>query len=203
MTVEYEKIKEKFLSGNPEGCEAFFEKNNFLIEAGYCCIISDNLNKARELFLRASEYDRRAAWGLLLLQMIEGKITIYPTYFEIRNFLEIDLNLLILYCKADYIEKIICYADFMTLYNPECYKFIGRAFWANNFIPAAMFFLRKAKDKMYNDPELHYLLAYIYYYNDNDIENCYKALKACLGILPEYAPAKALLQITSINNSPN
>ena len=76
--------------------------------------------------------------------------------------------------------------------NPECYKFIGRAFWANNLMSAAMFFLRRAKDKFYQDPELHYLLAYIFYNNDRNIDLAKKALGACLGILPEYAPAKKL-----------
>lgn len=60
-------------------------------------------------------------------------------------------------------------------------------------MPAAMFFLRRAKDKFYNDPELHYLLAYIYYYNDEDYGKCEKALDTCLRILPEYSPAKKLL----------
>lgn len=122
----------------------------------------------------------------------KGDILTFPTYFQIRNFLELDLSILILYCKGEYVEKIIRYADFMAYYNPECYKFIGRAFWANNLMSAAMFFLRRAKDKFYQDPELHYLLAYIFYNNDRNIDLAKKALGACLGILPEYAPAKKL-----------
>jgi tetratricopeptide (TPR) repeat protein len=80
----------------------------------------------------------------------------------------------------------------MAYYNPECYKFIGRAFWAHNFLPVAMFFLKRAKDRFYSDPELHYLLAYIYYHKDKNIEECKKSLNTCLEILPEYAPAKNL-----------
>ena len=57
-----------------------------------------------------------------------------------------------------------------------------------------MLFLRKAKDKFYQDPELHYLLGYIFYNNDRDIEKCKKSLNACLELLPEYAPAKNLLR---------
>lgn len=192
MTMNYEEVKKDFLSGKIKGCKTYFENNNYYVEAGYCCIVLDELDKAKELFQKVQEVDTRAKWGLILLQMIKGDILTFPTYFQIRNFLELDLSILILYCKGEYVEKIIRYADFMAYYNPECYKFIGRAFWANNLMSAAMFFLRRAKDKFYQDPELHYLLAYIFYNNDRNINLAKKALGACLGILPEYAPAKKL-----------
>ncbi len=197
MTVEYEQVKKDFLSGRIKGCRAFFEQNKYYTEAGYCYIILDKLEKAQQMFEYAVKYDIRAHWGLFLLQLLSGKISRQPTYFEVRNFLEIDLNILILYCKGDYVERIIRYADFMAFYNPECYKFIGRAFWANDLIPAAMFFLRRAKDKLYNDPELHYLLAYIYYSKKNDMAKSIKALETCLNILPKYAPASKLLKLIS------
>lgn len=192
MTMNYEEVKKDFLSGKIKGCKTYFENNNYYVEAGYCCIVLDELDKAKELFQKVQEVDTRAKWGLILLQMIKGDILTFPTYFQIRNFLELDLSILILYCKGEYVEKIIRYADFMAYYNPECYKFIGRVFWANNLMSAAMFFLRRAKDKFYQDPELHYLLAYIFYNNDRNIDLAKKALGACLGILPEYAPAKKL-----------
>ncbi len=192
MTMNYEDVKKDFLSGKIKGCKTYFENNNYYVEAGYCCIVLDELDKAKELFQKVQEVDTRAKWGLILLQMIKGDILTFPTYFQIRNFLELDLSILILYCKGEYVEKIIRYADFMAYYNPECYKFIGRAFWANNLMSAAMFFLRRAKDKFYQDPELHYLLAYIFYNNDRNIDLAKKALGACLGILPEYAPAQKL-----------
>lgn len=192
MTMNYEEVKKDFLSGKIKGCKTYFENNNYYVEAGYCCIVLDELDKAKELFQKVQEVDTRAKWGLILLQMIKGDILTFPTYFQIRNFLELDLSILILYCKGEYVEKIIRYADFMAYYNPECYKFIGRAFWANNLMSAAMFFLRRAKDKFYQDPELHYLLAYIFYNNDRNIDLAKKALGACFGILPEYAPAKKL-----------
>ena len=195
MELKYEKVKEDFLSGRLKGCRVFFEENKFYVEAGYCYIVLDKLEKAQEMFNLAKDYDVRAKWGLLLIQMIKDDIRSFPTYFQVRNFLELDLNILILYCKGNYVEKIIRYADFMAYYNPECYKFIGRAFWANNLIPAALFFLRKAKDKFYQDPELHYLLAYIFNNNEKNIEQCKKSLNTCLEILPEYAPAKSLLKI--------
>lgn len=194
-TNEYEQVKNDFLSGRIKGCKAYFESHNYYTESGYCCVVLDELNKAEEFFNKAKNEDNRACWGLFLLQMITGEIKSSPTYFQIRNFLELDLNIFLLYCKGNYIENIIKYADYMAYYNPECYKFIGRVFWANRFIPAAKFFLRRAKDKFYQDPELHYLLAYIAYYEDKNVEQCQKSLNTCLELLPEYAPAKNLQKI--------
>ena len=113
MTIEYEKVKQDFFSGRIKGCRSYFENNHQYVEAAYCCIILDNLDRAEELLAKVKDIDIRANWGLVLIQMLKGDIKYFPTYFEIRNFLEIDLNILILYCKSDYVEKVIKYADFM------------------------------------------------------------------------------------------
>lgn len=191
MSTKYQQVKQDFLSGRLKGCRAYFEENNYNIEAGYCYMVLDNFAKAKEQFEKAKISDLRGHWGLLLLQMQDEKISMSPTYFEIRNFLETDLDIFITYCKGDIVQQIIKYADFMAFYNLECYKFIGRAFWAHNLMPASMCFLNKAKDNLFNDPELHYLLAYIYYTN-HDLKNCKKEIDTCLEILPKYAPAVML-----------
>ena len=199
MGITYNQVKENFLSGRFKDCKSYFQKHGHYVESGYCNIILDKLGDAKKDFEKVLNYDRRAHWGLLLLQMINGdEISLRPTYFEVRNFLEIDLNILVTYCKGDYVERIVRYADYLAFYNMECYKFIGRVFWANKLIPASMFFLRIAKDKLYNDPELHYLLAYIYYTHDKDMKKCRKELDTCLEILPKYAPAENLLSV--LNN---
>ena len=194
MTV-YEIVKKDFLSGRIKGCRAYFEGNHCYLEAGYCFIILDRLDKAKIMFENVEQVDIRAKWGLFLIQMLENNIKSCPTYFQIRNFLEIDLGILLLYLKEKYVERIIKYADFMAYYNPECYKFIGRAFWANKLHAPAMFFLNRAKDKLYKDPELHYLLAYIYYHEEKNISLCKKSLDICLELLPQYAPAKNLYKL--------
>lgn len=193
MISKYEQVKNDFLSGRIKGCKAFFEQNNYFIEAAYCNIVLDNFERAKHYFETAREKDIRGHWGLFVLQMIEGDISMPPTYFEIRNFLELDLDIFMTYCKGDIVQQIINYSDYMEFYNPECYKFIGRAFWAHGYLPAAMFFLKKAKERLYNDPELHYLLGYIYYTN-KDFVNSKKSLQTCIEILPDYNPAVKLLE---------
>lgn len=195
MKNKYEQIKNDFLSGKIKGCKNFFESNGYMLEVAYCHIILGNLSKAKKIFSELSDIDSRAHWGVCLVNMLDGACpACYPTYFEVRNFLEIDLGILLVYCMGDYIERVLKYVDYMACSNSECYKFIGRVFWAYNYMPASMFFLRKACNYMYKDPELHYLLAYIYYFNINNIEDCKKELNICLNILPEYAPAISLMK---------
>ena len=175
----------------------FFEENERVrinigsVEYGYLSILNDDLKAAKVVF---SGLDSpRAKWGISLVEILEEYLVDFPNFFGIRNFLEIDMDILITYCKGSELEKIIKYADFMANYNIECYKFMGRAFWAHNLTGAAMFFFNRAKDRMYNDPELHYLLGYINYYDDKNIAKSINELKICLSILPDYNPAVKLL----------
>lgn len=193
MILDYKTAKTNFLSAKIQGCRKFFEFHRDKLEQAYCEIIFDNLRGARKLFEELEPIDIRAHWGLVILDFIKGTVSRYPTYFELRNFLEIDINLLILYCKGDYVEKIVRYADFMFTINPEVYKFIGRVFLNNDMKIQAMFFLKRAKDRFYQDPELHYIMAEVYY-KDSDYDLCHKALKTCLEVLPEYAPAVTLME---------
>lgn len=193
MVSDYSKAKEKLLAVQDLSCRKFFLENGYLLEYAYCELLDDNLEIAKEIFYSLREKDVRAHWGYILISFIEGQVTEYPTYFEIRNFLEIDLNILIKYFKGDYVEKILRYSDFMFSVNPEVYKFIGRVLYNNNMEIQAMYFLENAKSYFYHDPELHFLIAYIYY-NKNDFQKSEKSLQDCLYVLPKYYPAVALLK---------
>ena len=195
MDELYLKYREKFLSGDDNKCRAYFEKNGYYVEFAYCELVLGRLDKAYKIFDKHCKENTRAYWGKFLLQMILNKVSIMPTYFEIRNFLEIDINILLTYKKYNYVEKIISFANFMSEYNPETYKYIGRVLWTNNFIKESLLFLEGGKNILYKDPELHYLLAYIYYYNNKDSSKALKSLNTALEILPRYFPACNLKQI--------
>lgn len=89
MTVEYEQVKQDFLSGKIKGCKTFFEKNEYFVEAGYCYIVLDKLSSAVKCFEKVSNENIRAHWGLTLIQMLRGKLTTPPTYFEILSLIHI------------------------------------------------------------------------------------------------------------------
>lgn len=192
MVLEYKKAKEKLLTNQDKDCQRFFAKKGYILENAYYFLVNENLEEAKKNFQLIKEQDTRANWALFMISLIEGNVREYPTYFQLRNFLEIDLNILIHYFKGEYVEKIIRYCDFMYTINPEVYKFIGRCLYNNNLEKYAMFFLEKAKNYFWNDPELHYLIAYIYF-NKKDFINARKALENCLQVLPKYFPAVDML----------
>lgn len=193
MIVEsYQDAKNKFLSGD-FSVEKFFLNNDYFLEYGYCRLLSGDVDEALIAFNKILDYDFRADWAKKLIGLIKGNILSLPSYFQIRNFLEIDLNLLIKAGQAQFVENIINCADLLYEDNPESYKFIARVMLYNDFIEIALFYLEKAKDKFYYDPEMHVMLA-----------NCYlkvgkkaaaiNSLNSCLKIMPEYLPAKKLLE---------
>lgn len=191
MNLDYEKAKEMLLTSDIDGCQRFFAENGYLLELGYSYLLQENLENAKKIFSTIEVEDKRAHWGLFLTNLFNDTFKEYPTYFELRNFLEIDLNIFINTYKGNFVEKLISYADFFVTINPEVYKYLGRVFINNNFYQYGMFFLNRAKDYFYNDPELHYILAE-YYYKQNDYTQSQKAINVCLDILPDYFPAKQL-----------
>lgn len=197
MTLDYESAKNMLLASDIKGCQHFFEKKHYLLELGYCALLDDDLDRASKIFKSIRKIDKRANWAAFLVDLLNERFNGYPTYFELRNFLEIDINIFINSYKGDYVEKIASYADFLFTINPEVYKFIGRVFLNNDLEQYGIFFLKRAKDNFYNDPELHFLLAEFYYKHKNYLE-AQKSLNSCLKILPGYFPAVNLLKKVSL-----
>lgn len=192
MNVEsYKDAKDKFLSGD-FSVEKIFQQNEYFLECGYCRLLLGDANGAKSAFTKVSNQDFRADWGEKLIQFIQGYVTHVPSYFQIRNFLEIDLNLLIKAGQPDFVESIINGADLFYSINPESYKFISRVMFFNDFADVALYYLNKAKDKFYYDPEMHFMMANCYL-KKGEKHLARESLKNCLTILPEYFPARKLL----------
>lgn len=194
MNLNYTKAKEEMLIALNEDCQHFFVQNGYMLESGYFELLNNRPQNAEELFSKISAEDIRAHWGAFIATLVQGNLHGYPSYFELRNFFEIDFNLFLKHYLGEYIENIIKYTDWLCTINPEVFKFLGRVFLNNGYDEYGMFFLKRAKDYFYTDPELHYLLAETYYKN-GDKKNAKKSLKSCLEILPAYYPAIALERV--------
>ena len=193
MTIEsYNEAKKLFLSGDYTSAESFFEQHDCLVEYGYCKLLAGDFGVAKSIFKTAAGNDFRANWAEKLVQFIEGRVSDMPSYFQIRNFLEIDLNMLIFNKKPDFVENIINGADLFYSVNQESYKFIARVMLFNDFNGVALHYLKKAKDKFYYDPEMHLMLANCYIKMDEN-RLAKQSINNCLTILPDYLPAKNLL----------
>lgn len=197
MKLTYEQAKAELLNFEPQECETFFKKSGYFLELGYCKLFQNDRAGAKQCFRRICETNPRAQWALVLIELLEGNSDAKPTYFQIRNFLEIDIDLFIKNAQADYVERIINFGDLFFSINPESYKFIARVLLNNNFPSVAMIFLQRGKDNFYFDPELHYMMAHCYL-NEGEKQFAKQSVLKCLSIVPEYYPAKELLKkITS------
>lgn len=173
----------------------FQHQNNDLIfksrsiEHAYIAILNNDIASAEAVF--KSIDSPRANWGVSLVQIFNGFLERFPTYFEIRNFLEIDLDFLIKNDKIDYVESVLGALKILSEINQETYKYIARVMYENRFYKASKEYLEKSKSIMYHDPEMHFMFAK-YYLNDRDYRNASHYVNECLKILPDYYPAKQL-----------
>lgn len=194
MTLEsYKDAKNAFLAGDFSTAQEYFKKNEFVLEYAYCRLLLGDSEGAKEAFLKINQFDSRADWGEKLTQFIDGYVKVAPSYFQIRNFLEIDLNMLIKAGQAQFVENIINGADLLYSVNPESYKFLARVMFFNGYTDLALYYLNKAKEKFYYDPEMHFMLANCYL-KKGEKASAIRSINSCLSILPEYFPAKNLLE---------
>lgn len=181
MEQEYEKA-----------CK-IFEKAGMRYEVGRCKLLEGKIEQTKEIWSKIETDSTLVHWGLSLLQFIDRYVYNPPTFFQIRSFLEVDLDALLKAKQYTYCENIINGADLMAKTNTECYKFIGRVFVNNNLHDMAKIFLQKAKDVCYVDPEVHYLLAKCYIAGNN-IDSAQNSLQTCIDKAYGYYPARKLLQ---------
>lgn len=179
----------------------FFSNNNehlfkiYEIEQAYLSIIGEDLDVAYKLFKKNDS--PRGLWGRALVSILNGYVEIFPTYFQIRNFLEIDLDFLLKNKKIDYVEMLLGASNILIDTNQETYKYIARALFANEYYESAKEYLEKSKNILYNDPEMHFLLSK-YYILVKDYLNANLSLDKCLKYVPDYYPAKKLQEEISL-----
>lgn len=157
----------------------------------YLAILNDDLDTAYAVF---SNIDSpRANWGVSLVSILKGYMTVFPTYFGIRNFLEIDLDFLLKNKKIGYVEQCLGALDLLSSVNQETFKFVSRVMLENHLYTSALKYMERSKQIYYNDPELHYMYAK-YYMDVNKFKDAYICVTECLKLLPDYYPAKQMKQ---------
>ena len=159
------------------------------IEHAYLCILEDDILTANAVFETIDS--PRGKWGKSITDILLGYTEKFPTYFEIRNFLEIDLNFLLKNEKIDYVEQILGSLEYLILINQETYKYTARVFYENKLYNVCRKYMEKSKNILYNDTELHFMYA-TYFLNSQEYIEAFEAIQECLKILPDYYPAKKM-----------
>lgn len=172
---------------------SIYSQLNFRYELGRCTLLSGNLKEAKKIWLSIKEDNPATLWGKSLIEFIDLYVTRIPTFFQIRAFLEVDLDAMLNANLITYCENIVNGAHLFAQNNQESYKFIGRVFVNNEYFDLAELFLQKAKDICYVDPEVHFMLAKCHMHN-GDKERAISSLKTSLEKGYGYYPAKKMLK---------
>lgn len=180
---EIEKAKAYFKEGkNPNGYVYALFLNGEYEEARKICN-RENLTPFTE-------------WIKFLSNIIENKITTPPTYFEIRNFYEQDLEMLFRYGKENEINKITALNKYLEMYNMEIHKYTARVYFNNARYEEGMKHLQKSLNICYKDPEIHYMLGEQYEKRGmkKEAEKAYRKAEEVSG---GYLPATRRIKVLS------
>lgn len=180
--------KELFYKGNYKSALEIFCELDMNYEAGLCQLLLGDENKARNFWQKDKDPCLATKWGLIFLDLINLKVKNYPTFFQVRAFLEVYINLLIINNHLNWAENILSACDILARSNPEAYKFIARALFANGYLELTHHFINMAKEVFFYDPEAHLIQAQTYYMQE-DYKKAKKSLEYTLKSCPEYAPA--------------
>ena len=162
------------------------------LEHAYLLLLNENYLLAEEIFKQNNS--SRAGWGVVLSQILQDDLKVFPSFFQISNFLEIDIDLFIKNDKtAILMKKMEKYLEILDIINCFIHQYICRVFCSIGYYKESYFYLRKSLDYFYKDLEVHFLLAK-YFQIYNDICNAKSSLNECLLINNGYYPAIKLLK---------
>ncbi len=196
--LEAEKIyntqaKTALKNTDPETALEYFNKAENLYGCAYVKFLTGELNEAKVILTLIKGSSSAVNWLLCLINIINDGITnITPTYFQIRNYYEQDLEMLFKYRQKEIIEKILKKITHLEKYNREIYKYTARVLLNNDEACRAKKFIEKSLNISYKDPETHYIYGMIYE-KLNSKEKAKEEYQKALEVSEEYNPAKIKL----------
>lgn len=187
MNEKLNLAKELFYNHDYKRAIDIFLELKETYEAGLCFFLLKDLNSARKFFEIKKNDCPASNFGLLVINIIEGKEIFPAKFFQIRSFLEIYINLMIENSLFDWAQKVIDHWGYFTSINCETPKFIARVLNANNYNRTVHFFAQNARKVCAFDAEIFYIEALVYL-EEKNIKEAKKCLKECLKFAPEYFP---------------
>ena len=173
----------------------FFYKAKNIPGCGYCKFLEGEIEKAKDILSSINDSSSFVNWILFLINLYNDVKDIYPTYFQIRNFYEQDLEMLFKARQYEIIKKILNKNYYLERFNKEIYKYSARVLKNNNFEKEAEELLKKSLNICYKDPETHYILGEIYLIQnkkDMAIKSFKKSEEVNNGYYPAYNRLKDL-----------
>ena len=176
-----------------ELAEVLFKKLHCYTEYGYCKLFRGDKESAKYIWESLEDISPLTMWAKCLSGYIEKKQKRTPTFFQIRNFYESDLDTLLGLRYTKWAENLINSIQYFRDINTEVYKYTARVLYNHKYYQLAEKFLNTGKNVAYEDTELHYIEAEVRLAQNQKIA-AKKSLEKILEFAPAYYPAKKLLE---------
>jgi tetratricopeptide (TPR) repeat protein len=182
-----------FFDGKYERAEILFKKLHKYTEYGYCRLYQNDKEMADRIWFAQEDTSPLIMWAKALSGYIEKRRVKEPTFFQIRNFYETDLDTLLKLKMYGYAENLISSIQYFAETNMEVYKYTGRVLYNHGYLKDAEKFLATGKEVVWEDTELHFLDAEVKL-AQNERLAAIKSLENALELTPTYYPAVKLLE---------
>ncbi len=177
---------------NPDEAFEYFNKAKNVLACAYCKFLTGEISEAKVILVMLNNTSPAANWLLSLISVLENNTEYQPTYFQIRNFYEQDLEMLFLYKQNSTIEKIINKLYYFENFNKEIYKYTSRVLFNNGYIKQAEVLIKKSLSLWYKDPETHFILGEIYS-KEKKLKEAKKSYLKAIEVNCGYEPASIKL----------
>lgn len=188
ITNELIKAKEFFYKKDYNSARALFIKRNDYYGAGLCSLLLKDVIRAQKYWKMNKKECFASSWGLCFLKYIDLKTSAEPTFFQTRAFLEVYLNLLFENNLIEWAENVLSCSDSIARSNPETYKFIARALFANGYFSLSCVFCKKSLRLFYADPEAFLILSQCQFLTNN-LGDAIDSVNRIVDMVPDYYPA--------------
>lgn len=172
----------------PEKAFEYYNKAENIFGCAYCKFLQGDLEEARILSTLIRNSSPSADWLYSITNLLLNNLSFFPSYFQIRNFYEQDLEMLHKYNQQKIIDKLLTITPLLANINREIYKYSARVLYNNKYYEQSKQLLLKSLDIWYKDPETHYMLGEIYE-KEKDFDKAIKSYQKSNEATGEYAPA--------------
>lgn len=196
-TNQFQNIADICLTlGKFEPARNMYIKANNLAGIAFSLILLKEIQKARKVLVNTPDSPAKFWCEFLAELFTEEDITRkYPSFFEIRHFLELTVYLLLRSKNQHYINLIIKNLNKLLEINLDSEKLIGYAYFHFGDLENALSLLNNSIQRNQYDGEIYFVLGKLYL-QKGSAHDALAMLENAQLFLPDHAPTKELLERT-------
>jgi len=168
-----------------------YERLNDTYQAGYCALLKGDIKRVQRFWHPVLERQPNH-WCLTLYGLVTKQLQTCPTLLQVRHYIETDIETIIDARRTDYLDNLLSYVEFLSQFNLETPKMVGRALMYSGKLDIAGPYLVRGQAALPNDPEIYFHLGQYSIFQKQE-KDARVLLGQCLLMNPHYRPAAELL----------